>query len=46
MEIIQSKEFKVLQEKTLQLTKDQAEDLFESQKDCEDFDKLVTWISR
>ncbi|CEG81635.1 hypothetical protein RMATCC62417_15809 [Rhizopus microsporus] len=45
MERIQSKEFKVLQERTLQLTKDQAKDIFESQKDCEDFDKLVTWIS-
>lgn len=46
MEGIQSKEFKVLQERTLQLTKDQAKDLFESQKTYEDFDKLVTWISR
>ncbi|RCH97657.1 hypothetical protein CU097_006305 [Rhizopus azygosporus] len=45
MEGIQSKEFKVLQERTLQLTKDQAKDLFESQKTYEDFDKLVTWIS-
>lgn len=46
IERIQSKEFKVLQERTLQLTKDQAKELFENQKTYEDFDKLVTWISR
>lgn len=46
IERIQSKEFKVLQERTLQLAKDQAKELFENQKTYEDFDKLVTWISR
>lgn len=43
IEKIQSKQFKILQERTLQLTKNQAKEVFESQKD---FEELITWTSR